>query len=104
MNGRWWSVGSILAAFAGAICCLGPLLFAALGLSTFVSLWILRHLVPYQSLFFGTTFVLLGLGFYATYRRGKQARGIDKAMVWMATALVIGLLGYSLYVERFVFL
>jgi hypothetical protein len=104
MSGRWWSVGSILAALAGAICCLGPLLFAALGLSTFVSLWILRHLVPYQQVFFGVTFVLLGLGFYATYRRGSQTRGIDKAIIWISTALVVGLLGYSLYVERFAFL
>jgi hypothetical protein len=102
MTGRWWSAGSVLAALAGATCCLGPLVFTTLGLSSFVSLWILRHLVPYRNLFFLITIVLLGLGFYATYRRHRQTRVRDKAMVWGSTLLVLALVGYSLYIEGFV--
>ena len=97
--GRWCSVGSLLTAVAAGICCLGPLLFTTLGLSTFVSLWILRHLVPYRNLFFAMTLLFLGLGFSAIYRRGRQARGRDKAILWASTLLVLALLGYSLYVE-----
>ncbi len=99
MTGRWWSTGSVLAAFATGICCVGPLLFSALGLSTFASMWILRHLVPYRNLFFAVTFLLFGLGFYTTYRRSACGRVLDKAILWVSTLLVMALLGYSLYVE-----
>ena len=99
MTGRWWSTGSVLAAFATGMCCIGPLLFSVLGLSTFASLWILRHLVPYRNLFFAVTFLFLGLGFFATYRRGGRARMLDKTILWTSTLLVVALLGYSLYVE-----
>jgi hypothetical protein len=102
MTGRWYSAGSILAALATAICCLGPLLFTMLGLSTFASLWLLRHLVPYRNLLFAVTFVFLGLSFYTTYRRGGQARVLDKAILWVSTLLVIAILSYSLYVEGIV--
>jgi len=39
------------------------------------------------------------VGFYAVYRRGGRARGLDKAILWASTLLVLALLGYSLYVE-----
>jgi len=97
--GRWCSVGSIFTALATAVCCVGPLLFSVLGLSTFASLWILRHLVPYRNLFLAATLCCLGVGFYAVYRRGGRARGLDKAILWASTLLVLALLGYSLYVE-----
>lgn len=74
MTGRWFSMGSILTALATAICCVGPLLFSVLGVGTFASLWILRNLVPYRNLFFVVTFLFLGLGFYAAYRRGGHAQ------------------------------
>ncbi|GIX48428.1 MAG: hypothetical protein KatS3mg131_2639 [Candidatus Tectimicrobiota bacterium] len=101
MSGRWWSAGSVLAALGVAVCCLGPLLFAALGLSTLTSLWLLRHLVPYRNVFLALTFFFLGLAFYATYRRGRRARWPEQAVLWGATALALGLVGYSLAVEGF---
>lgn len=94
--GSWFSTGSILTALATAICCIGPLLFSVLGLSTFASLWILRNLVPYRNLFFALTFLFLGLGFYAAYRRGGHARRLDKAILWVSTILVVLLFGYNL--------
>lgn len=99
MTGRWFSLGSILTALATAICCVGPLFFSILGVSTFASLWILRNLVPYRNLFFVVTFLFLGLGFYTAYRRGGHARGLDKAILWASTLLVIALLGYTLSIE-----
>jgi mercuric ion transport protein len=97
--GSGCSGGSVCAALAAGICCLGPLLFAALGLSTFASLWLLRLLVPYRHLFFAGTVVLLGVGFYAVYRRGGQTRVRDKVILWASTLMVLAVVSYSLYVE-----
>lgn len=99
--GRWCSAGSIFTALAAGVCCIGPLLFSVLGLSTFVSLWLLRFLVPYRNLFFAVTVLLLGVGFYAVYRRGGQARARDQVILWASTLLVLAVLSYSLYVEGF---
>ena len=99
--GRWCSAGSICTALAAGVCCIGPLLFSVLGLSTFVSLWLLRFLVPYRDLFFAVTFLFLGVGFYTVYRRGGQARTLDKAILWASTLLVLAVVSYSLYVEGF---
>lgn len=100
--GRWFSAGSILTALATSVCCIGPLLFTALGLSSFASLWILRHLVPYRNLFLALTLAFIGLGFYATYRKGKHVRLLDQSILWASALLVLAVLGYSLYVEGFV--
>ena len=97
--GKWCSAGSVLTALAAAICCIGPLLFLVLGLSTFASLWILRNLVPYRNLFSAVTCLFLGVGFYAAYRRGGHASVLDKVILWASTLLVVALLSYSLYVE-----
>jgi len=100
--GRWFSAGSVLSAFAMGICCIGPLVFAALGLSSFASLWVLRHFAPYRHLFLLLTVVCLGLGFYTTYRKGKTVRRLDKGILWGATLLVLALLAYSFSIEGFV--
>lgn len=100
--GRWFSAGSVLSAFAMGICCMGPIVFTVLGLSSFVSLWLLRHLLPYRNLFLILTMVFLGLGFYLTYRPGRTVRRLDKRILWMSTLLVFALLGYSFSVEGFV--
>jgi len=92
-------VGSICTALAAGICCIGPLLFAALGLSTFASLWLLRFLVPYRNPFLAVTVLLLSVGFYAVYRRSGQARVRDKVILWASTLIVLALVSYSLYVE-----
>lgn len=99
MTGRWFSAGSVVAALATAVCCLGPILFTALGLSTFASLWMLRHLVPYRTLFFAVTFLFLSLGFYVTYRRGGHSRKLDRVILWGAIMLVTALVGYSVYID-----
>jgi uncharacterized membrane protein YqjE len=97
--GRWCSVGSVCTALAAGICCIGPLLFAALGLSTFASLWLLRFPVPYRNLFFAVTVLLLSVGFYGVYWRGGQTRVRDKVILWASTLMVLALVSYGLYVE-----
>ena len=98
MRGRLFGIGSVIGALATAICCLGPILFSLLGLSTLTSLWLLRNLLPYRNLFFGITLAFLGLGFWAAYRRG-HSRPLDRVILWSCTALVLVLLGYTLYTE-----
>lgn len=99
--GRWFSAGSVLSAFAMGICCIGPIVFAALGLSSFASLWVLRHVAPYRHLFLLLTVGFLGLGFYTTYRKGKTVRWLDKGILWGAALLVFALLAYSFSIEDF---
>jgi hypothetical protein len=99
--GRWFSAGSVLSAFAMGICCIGPMVFAALGLSSFASLWVLRHVAPYRHLFLLLTVACLGLGFYTTYRKGKTVRWLDKGILWGSALLVLALLGYSFSIEGF---
>ena len=98
MQGTVFSLGSVLGALTTAICCLGPILFSLLGLSTFTSLWLLRNLVPYRNLFFSLTLLFLGLGFVTAYGRGR-ARPLDLVILWSCTALVLALLGYTVYTE-----
>ena len=98
MRGRLFGIGSVLGALVTAICCLGPILFSLLGLSTLTSLWLLRNLVPYRNLFFAITLLFLGLGFYAAYGHGR-ARSLDRVILWSCTILVLALLWYTLYTE-----
>ena len=100
--GRWFSAGSVLSALAMGVCCIGPIIFSALGLSSFASLWMLRHFAPYRNLFLLLTVVFLGLGFYITYRKGKSVRPLDKGILWGSALLVFALLGYSFFIEGFV--
>ena len=59
-------VGSILAAIGASICCVGPLVLLALGVS---GAWIgsLTALEPYRPIFIGLTLLFLGLAFYRLY-------------------------------------
>ena len=94
-----------------SICCVGPLLFALLGIG---GAGLLVKLEPYRLHFTALTFALLGTGFYLTYRRPKTAplaQGNDacacpaprasragKVMLWIATLLVAAFLVFPLLV------
>lgn len=68
-------IGSILSAFFSSLCCAGPLIFTALGVSAGTTGFLAsgaqfaKGLVPYRPLFIGLTFVLLGIGFFSVYRK-----------------------------------
>lgn len=96
--------GAIAAAFAASACCIGPLIFALLGIG---GAGFLVALEPYRPLFTVLTVGLLGFGFYMTYRKPAAvpiaAGGADaddcgcempetnktgKRLLWVATGLV----------------
>jgi mercuric ion transport protein len=69
------SAGGLVAAFLASICCIGPLVVAALGVGVGATGFlastasVLKALLPYRPLFIGLTAVLLGIGFYQVYRK-----------------------------------
>lgn len=101
------SASSIIAAFIASICCVGPLVFALLGIG---GAGLLAKFEPYRPYFIAVTFALLSAGFYFTYRKPKRAAAgtetpecgcptpranrAGKIMLWVATMLVIALLTF----------
>lgn len=106
------SAGAVVAAFLASACCVGPLVLALLGLG---GAGLLVAFEPYRPYLTALTFVLLGAGFYFSYRRPRPAAvpgaatGSDlascdcpaprthragRAMLWVATALVLGFLAF----------
>ena len=69
------SVAGLVAAFLASLCCIGPLVFAALGVGAGVTglladtAGFLKALLPYRPLFIGLAMVLLGVSFYTAYRQ-----------------------------------
>lgn len=99
-------VGSVLSAFLASVCCVGPLVFALLGLG---GAGLLLKFEPYRPYFTVATFAMLGAGFYFTYRRPASARvdggpdcacpapranRVGKIALWIAAILVVGFLGF----------
>jgi mercuric ion transport protein len=118
-SGRWSfaaSVSSIISAFIASICCVGPLVFALLGLG---GAGLLVKLEPYRPYLIAVTIALLGTGFYFTYRKPKavaataeggpecacpapRANRAGKIMLWVATILVVGFLSFP-YLAPYLF-
>ncbi len=111
---RRWSVasaaGAVVSAFLASLCCLGPIVFALLGIG---GAGLLVKFEPYRPYFTALTLGLLGLGFYFTYRKPKLAAAsptapggpecacehpksnkVGKVMLWVATVLVVGFLAF----------
>lgn len=103
------SIGAaIVAAFASSLCCVGPLVLAALGLG---GAGLLVKLEAYRPYLAAVTLGLLGAGFYLTYRRPTSAgtstsgsRACDcvvpkahrfgRIALWVATVVVAVLLAF----------
>ena len=103
------STSSIISAFIASICCVGPLVFALLGIG---GAGLLVKFEPYRPYFSVLTLALLGTGFYFTYRKPKvaaeagaaggpecacpapRANRARKIMLWIATILVVGFLSF----------
>lgn len=109
--GRWSlaaSTTSILSAFVASICCVGPLVFALLGIT---GAGLLVNLTPYRPYFMAATFALLGAGFYMTYgtRRTVAVDGpacdclaprtnrAGRIMLWVASVFVAGFLAFPYF-------
>lgn len=103
-------IGAVLSALLASACCLGPLLFALLGLS---GAGLLIKLEPLRPYFTVATLAALGAGFWFTYRKPRAAEGDDcgcahprssragRILLWVATALVIGLWSFPYLAGKF---
>ena len=95
---RWAMGGAVLTAFAASLCCVGPLLFIALGLGAFSAASIFESMRPWL---LGVTAVFLAIGFYRAYFKPAQAcapgeacatkpvNRAGRAGLWIASALVL---------------
>ena len=97
--------GSIIAAIAASLCCLGPLVAVALGMGAFGAAAAFESIRPYL---LGVTALLLAVAFYLTYRKREvrcedgscQVRGASRAskmMLWFATIAVIAFAAFPYY-------
>ncbi len=96
-------IGAIAAAVAASLCCIGPLILLALGVS---GAWIgnLAALEKYRPIFISVTLGLLGFAFYRIYRKSGEAcepgshcaspkaGRFNEITLWIVTVLVLGLL------------
>lgn len=71
------TAGGVLTAFLASICCIGPLVFAAMGVGVGATGFLantagfLKALLPYRPLFIGLTAVFLSISFYLAYRKPR---------------------------------
>jgi mercuric ion transport protein len=101
------SAASVAAAFLASVCCIGPLLFTALGVGIGATGFLadtasfLKALLPYRPWFIGLTVLLLGMAFIVAYRSPKGScpdgtncdlppgRRRQRLVLWMITAITI---------------
>lgn len=75
-----FSIGGLSTALLASLCCIGPMVFAALGVGVGATgLWagaagVLKGLLPFRPAFIGLTVLLLGIGFYLSYRKPGSAQ------------------------------
>lgn len=73
------TTGGLLAAFLASLCCVGPLVLAALGVGVGATgilastAGFLKGLLPYRPFFIGLTALVLGVAFYQAYRKPRSA-------------------------------
>jgi mercuric ion transport protein len=95
-------VAGVLAAIVASVCCVGPLVLLALGIS---GAWIgnLTALEPYRPAFVGLTLLFLGIAFRKLYLvqhvcgpgaacADPQALGRQRLLFWSVAVVLLGLL------------
>jgi len=101
-KGNGLLIAGILSAIGASVCCVGPLVLLALGVS---GAWIgsLAALEPYRPIFIGLTLLFLGLAFYRLYLARPSCspesacanpRTLKRQRVafWIVAVLVLGLI------------
>jgi mercuric ion transport protein len=110
-SGKGLLIAGILSAIGASICCVGPLVLLALGVS---GAWIgsLTALEPYRPIFIGLTLLFLGFAFRRLYL-ARPACAPDSACAnprvvkrqrlafWIVTALVLGLIAVPWFAPLF---
>lgn len=95
---------SIMASIAASACCIGPIIFALLGVS---SAGIFTRLEAYRPFIGGVTLVLLGAAYYVVYKKKPavecatgsycakpQSDVWNRRILWTATLLILGFLTF----------
>ena len=111
------SVGGLSTAVLASVCCIVPLVFAALGVGVGATGFFagtagfLKGLLPYRPAFIGLTILLLGISFYLAYGKPQSVvcepgeacapgtgSGVSRAWFWImaADAMVLILAPYWL--------
>jgi mercuric ion transport protein len=101
-SGKGLLIAGILSAIGASICCVGPLVLLALGVS---GAWIgsLTALEPYRPIFIGLTVLFLGFAFYRVYLKrpacspesacaNPRTLKNQRLAFWIVTVLVLGLI------------
>ncbi len=100
-------IAAVIAAIGASLCCVGPLVLLALGISgTWIST--LTALEPYRPIFIGVTFIFLGLAFRKLYLIPQRCapgdacalpstRRNQRIIFWIVTVLLIALLTFPYY-------
>lgn len=106
-GGTTTMVGGLVAAFFASICCIGPVVFAALGVGVGATGFLagtagfLKALLPYRPWFIGLTILLLGLSFYVAYRKPRAGEPScqtcdpdsgshpNRVLLWIIAALAV---------------
>ncbi len=106
-------IGGAIAAFAASLCCLGPLVLVALGVS---GAWIsnLTALEPYRPAFIGVALVLMGFAWRRIYRAPAaeacapgtacalpQTNRVYKGIFWLVSGLVLIALAFPYVLPLF---
>ncbi len=99
VRGKFFGFGAVLGAFGVGFCCLAPVLFAALGVSTVTSLTLLQYVVPYRDWLLGFTLLALVGGYLVAWRRWRNMSWYDWAMLGGSTVAVIAFLAYTISLE-----
>jgi mercuric ion transport protein len=103
-------VGSIISGFTASLCCLGPLVFIALG---FGGAAIFTKFEQYRLPIGAVALGLLALSFYFTYKGEEKCtpgsscavnprrKKFNKIMLWVITILVLIFISFPYFVRLF---
>lgn len=104
------SIGALITALLASVCCVGPILLAALGVGVGATgllasaTGILKGLLPYRPLFIGLTLLFLGVSFFMAYRNSssscrteglctaRSVKGANRKWLWVMAALAFVLI------------
>jgi len=108
-GGATTAIGGLVAAFFASICCIGPLVFAALGVGVGATGFLagtagfLKAFLPYRPVFIGLTLLLLGVSFYLAYRKREPSctpgtvcttdakPGVRRTLLWAIAVVAVAL-------------
>jgi mercuric ion transport protein len=110
-TGNRFLIAGILSAIGASICCVGPLVLLALGVS---GAWIgsLTALEPYRPIFIGLTLLFLGFAFYRLYLTrpacspesgcaSPRTLNRQRMAFWIVTVLVLCLIAVPWFAPLF---